>query len=151
MGMPDHSRPVDEVLRELRTKLLLAETMYVAAGVRRSPADARRRGARARCAHLGDDVRPCAAHPITPMLLTVTLAGCHVCDNRCHDRASGFYTERTGSRDNRSSSSKAIFTSSKCQSRGMVTYQVLTVEVQKNRLIFLTRARGACTVFSVLY
>jgi hypothetical protein len=27
MGMPDHSRPVDEVLQELRTKLLLAETM----------------------------------------------------------------------------------------------------------------------------
>jgi hypothetical protein len=27
MGMPDHSRPVDEVLQELRAKLLVTETM----------------------------------------------------------------------------------------------------------------------------
>jgi hypothetical protein len=27
MGMPDHSRSVDEVLQELRTKLLATETM----------------------------------------------------------------------------------------------------------------------------
>ena len=27
MGMPDYSRPVDEVLQELRTKLMITETM----------------------------------------------------------------------------------------------------------------------------